>query len=272
MTPVQRQTLKRPHNVGRRVRVLHGRGCTVGKKYNGALWVTAFALIASTCVMAIPAVVAPSSAGAAPLNLANEQGELWSCSFNPFVSTSSPYSVGLTYETLDFVDSLQRGKVTPWLATAYAWSNDNETLTFTIRPGVAWSDGKPFSAADVVYTFNLLKKFPALDVNAVWSALSSVARKGSNQVVFNFSTPAVSYFYYIAGQVPIVPEHIWSKIKNPVANPISNPVGTGGYLMSNCTPENIQWTANANYWQKGKAQVETVNMLAFLTNDTANEY
>jgi len=225
--------------------------------------------------MAIPAVVSTSSAGAAtqvPLNLANEQGELWSCSFNPFVPTSSPYSVGLTYETLDFVDSLQSGKVTPWLATSYAWSNNNETLTFTIRPGVKWSDGKPFSAADVAYTFNLLKKFPALDVNAVWSVLSSVAQKGSNQVVFKFSTPAVPYFYYVAGQVPIVPEHIWSKIKNPVTDAITNPVGTGGYDMSHCTPQNIQWTANASYWQKGKAVVTTVNMPAFLSNNTCNEY
>jgi peptide/nickel transport system substrate-binding protein len=247
----------------------------VRKKFKGGLLATAFVFIASTCVMAIPAVVSTSPAGAVtqvPLNLANEQGELWSCAFNPFVPTSSPYSVGLTYETLDFVDSLQSAKVTPWLATAYAWSNNNETLTFTIRPGVKWSDGKPFSAADVAYTFNLLKKFPALDVNAVWSVLKSVAQKGSNQVVFNFSTPAVPYFYYVAGQVPIVPQHIWSKIKNPVTDAISNPVGTGGYVMSHCTPQNIQWTANASYWQKGKAVVQTVNMPAFLSNNTCNEY
>jgi peptide/nickel transport system substrate-binding protein len=180
--------------------------------------------------------------------------------------------VGLTYETLDFVDSLQSGKVTPWLATSYAWSNNNQTLTFNIRPGVKWSDGKPFSAADVAYTFNLLKKFPALDVNAVWSVLSSVTQKGSNQVVFKFSTPAVPYFYYVAGQVPIVPEHIWSKIKNPVTDADTNPVGTGGYVMSHCTPQNIQWTANSSYWQKGKADVQTVNMPAFLSNNTCNEY
>jgi peptide/nickel transport system substrate-binding protein len=244
-------------------------------KKRGAAFATALVFLASTCVVTISSAVASSFAGAAiqmPLNLANEQGELWPCSFNPFLPTSSSYSLGLTYETLDFVDSLRGGKVTPWLATAYAWSNDNETLTFTIRPGVRWSDGKPLSAADVVYTFNLLKKFPALDANAVWSVLSSVARKSSNQVVFQFSTSAAPYFYYVAGQVPIVPEHIWSKIKNPVTDPIAKPVGTGGYVMSHCTPQNIQWTANASYWQKGKAVVQTVNMPAFLTDDTANEY
>ncbi|HSN01890.1 MAG TPA: ABC transporter substrate-binding protein, partial [Acidimicrobiales bacterium] len=102
-----------------------------------------------------PGVLASSTAGAAtqvPLNLANEQGMLWPCTFNPFIPSSAPYSVGVTYETLEFVNSLQSGKVTPWLATSSAWSNNNKTLTFTIRPGVKWSDGKPFSAADVVYT------------------------------------------------------------------------------------------------------------------------
>ena len=56
-----------------------------------------------------------------------------------------------------------------------------------MRPGVKWSDGKPLTAADVLFTFQLLKKHPALDLNAVWSVLSSVAAQGSNGVVFNFN-------------------------------------------------------------------------------------
>ena len=170
----------------------------------------ALVFMASTCVALAPSVLAPTAASAAPqvpLNLANEQGTLWSCAFNPFVPTSSPYSLGVTYETLDFVNSLQSGKVTPWLARAYAWSNNNKVLTFTIRSGVKWSDGKPMTAADVAFTFNLLKKYPALDANAVWSVLSSVKQKG-DQVIFAFSTPAVPYFFYVADQVPIVPEHL----------------------------------------------------------------
>ncbi len=236
---------------------------------------SSFAMIAGLLFSVTPGLLGTSVAAAAPqvpLNLANEQGMLWPCSFNPFLASSSPYSVGVTYETLEFVNSLQSGKVTPWLATGSAWSNGNKTLTFTIRSGVKWSDGQPFSAADVVYTFNLLKKYPALDANAVWSVLSSVTQAGANKVVFDFSAPAVPYFYYVAGQVPIVPEHIWSKISNPVSNPVSHPIGTGGYLMNKCTPQNIQWTANPHYWQAGKAVVKTVNMPAFLSNNTCNEY
>ena len=243
-------------------------------KFKAGMFASALAIVASTVVLA-PAVTNVATAGATtastPLNLANEQGLLWSCSFNPFNPSYLPYSVGLTYETLDFVNALGNAKVTPWLAKSYAWSNSNKTLTFTIRDGVKWSDGVAFTAADVAYTFNMLKAHPALDLNAVWSVLSGVSAMG-NTVTFNFQNAAVPYFYYIAGQVAIVPQHIWSKIANPVTDPITKPVGTGGYVMSKCTPQNIQWTRNANYWQKGKAVVQTVNMPAFLDNNSCNLY
>jgi len=102
--------------------------------------------------------------------------------------------------------------------------------------------------------------------------LSDVTASGSDKVVMNFSKSAVPYLYYIAGQVPIVSQAVWSTIANPVTDPINKPIGTGGYLMSKCTPQNIQWTNNPNYWQAGKAVVKLVNMPAFLSNDTANQY
>lgn len=239
-----------------------------GKTRVGLL-ASSLVLVASTCFVAAPEI---AGAGQTPLNLDNEQGLLWPCAFTPFNSFDAMFSVGTIYETLDFVNALQNAKVTPWLATANTWSNGNKTLTFTIRSGVKWTDGKPLTAADVAYTFNLLKKNPALDLNAVWTVLSSVTQSGADKVVFNFSKSAVPYFYYVAGQVPIVPEHIWSKIKNPVTDPIAKPVGTGGYELASCTPQNIKWTANPHYWQPGMPTVKTLNMPAFLSNDTANQY
>ncbi len=206
------------------------------------------------------------------LTIDNESGSLWTCNFNPFNLSDISYSLGPVYEPLMFVNTLQSGKVTPWLATAYNWTNGNKTLTFTIRSGVKWSDGKPMSAADVVYTFNLLKKYKALDLNAVWSVLSSVTQKGSDQVVMQFKQPAVTYFYYIADQIGIVPEHIWSTIADPVKYPDTNPVGTGAYLVKPCTPQNITYKANPHYWQPGLPKVKTINYPAFTSNDTANTY
>jgi peptide/nickel transport system substrate-binding protein len=205
------------------------------------------------------------------LTISNEGGSLWACNFNPYNLSDIGYSFGPVYEPLMFVNTLQSAKTSPWLASSYAWSNGNKQLTFTIRNGVKWTDGKPMTAADVVYSFGLLKKYKALDVNSVWSVLSSVTQQG-NQVVMTFKTPAVTYFYYIADQVAIVPQHIWSTISNPVKYPDTHPVGTGAYTMSNCTPQNITYKANPHYWQPGKPKVETVNYPAFTSNDTANTY
>jgi peptide/nickel transport system substrate-binding protein len=106
-----------------------------------------------------------------------------------------------------FVNTLQSAKSTPWLATSWKYSDGNKTLTFNIRNGVKWSDGKPMTAADVVFSFNLLKKFKALDVNSVWSVLSGVTQQGS-KVVMTFKAPAVTYFYYIADQIDRAAAHL----------------------------------------------------------------
>ncbi|HEX4832307.1 MAG TPA: ABC transporter substrate-binding protein [Trebonia sp.] len=214
-----------------------------------------------------------ASGASGTLTISNEQGTQWNCSFNPFNpgDLGQGVTMGQVYEPLMFVDTLQNAKVTPWLASSYAWGAGNKTLTFTIQQGVTFSDGTPMTAADVAFTFNLLKKFPALDINAVWSVLSSVAQQGDN-VTMTFKAPSVPYFYYIADQIPIVPEHIWSKIANPVTYADSKPVGTGAYLVSPCTAQNITYVANPHYWQKGEPKIAKVLYPAFTSNDPANTY
>jgi len=217
---------------------------------------------------------AGSNAGKGPsgtLTIINVAGTQWNCSFNPFNPSDlgTGITLGQVYEPLAFVNSLQNAKATPWLATKWAWSNGNKTLTFTIRQGVKFSDGTPMTAADVAYTFNLLKAQPGLDINAVWSVLSSVTQSGDN-VVMQFKAPSVPYFYYIADQIPIVPEHIWSKISNPVTYADSNPVGTGAYTVKPCTPQNITYVANPDYWQPGLPKIAKVLYPAFTSNDPAN--
>ena len=212
------------------------------------------------------------SGASGTLTIDNESGGNWTCDFNPFNLSYISFSLGTVYEPLMFVNTLQSGATKPWLATSYAWGNGNKTLTFTIRKGVKFTNGDPLCAADVVYTFNLLKQNKVLDINAVWSVLSSVTQKGSNQVVMTFKAPAVTYFYYIADQIGIVSQKIWSKISNPGKYPDTKPVGTGPYTVSSCSPQNITYKANPNYWVKGKPKVETVNYPAFLSNDTANTW
>jgi peptide/nickel transport system substrate-binding protein len=233
---------------------------------------TVAALLGAACGGSSSSSNNASSGPSGVLTLDNESGGTWACSFNPFNLSYVSFSVGNIYEPLVFVNALQNAKTTPWLATSWAWGNDNKQLTFTIRNGVKFSNGTPMTAADVVYTFNLLKQNKTLDINSVWSVLSSVTQQGSNQVVMKFKSAAVPYFYYIGDQIPIVSKAIWSKIANPVTYPDKHPVGTGAFTMSKCTPQNITYTANRHYWQPGLPKVGTVNYPAFLTNDTANTY
>lgn len=202
----------------------------------------------------------------------NESGGPWSCVFSPFDGSVNFLSLGIIYEPLVFQNVLKDGATTPWLASAYSWNSDNTQLTFTIRSGVKWSDGQPFSADDVAFTFNLLKQKPALDLNGVWSVLSSVTKSGSDKVVFAFSQPAVPYFWFIADQIGIVPQHIWSSISAPDQDAIMSPVGTGPFKMNKCTAQNIEYTRNTSYWQAGLPKLDKVEYPAFLTNDAANTY
>ena len=215
----------------------------------------------------------------------NEAGQTWQCQFNPFNPSLSGESVGFVYEPLEFVDALQTNPdgtnvVTPWLATGSTWNADYTTLTFTIRSGVSWSDGQPFSAADVVYTFNALKADAALDTNALWQAnggpLTNVALQGTDQVVFSFSGPAQTYFYYVADQIPIVSQHLWSSQDQTKLDAFADqaPVGTGPYLVSGCSENNIKYLRNPNYWQSTAGhpvpQIAELDYPAFLSNDPAN--
>jgi len=210
------------------------------------------------------------TAAQSSVTISNEQGKTWTCAFNPFNADVQPLSFGPVYEELTFVNGLKSGATTNWLASSFKWSNHNKTLTFTMRPGVKWTDGKPLTAADVLFTYQLIKKYPALDLNAAWSVLKNVSQNG-DKVVFDFKSAAVPYFYYIASQTPIVAKHIWSSIKDPVTYKDDHPVGSGPYTMSSCSPQVIKYSKNPSYWQKGKPALDTVYYPAFTSNEPANQ-
>jgi peptide/nickel transport system substrate-binding protein len=208
------------------------------------------------------------------VTIANEQGQTWTCQFNPFNPAVYAESIGFVYEPLIFVDELNNQAETPMLATGYKWSADKTSIAFTIRSGVKWSDGAAFTADDVAYTFNLMKQVPATDLYALWSAagLQSVTAAG-DQVTMSFKQSAQPYFYFFADQVAIVPKHIFSA-GDAAAHPDTwadpNPVGTGPFEVNPCTANNLQYTANPNYWQAGKPYVQKIEYPAYLDNGPAN--
>ncbi|WDL96095.1 ABC transporter substrate-binding protein [Alicyclobacillus sp. ALC3] len=184
--------------------------------------------------------------------------------FNPF-APGNRIGTSYIYEPLFFVNNIN-GKVTPWLGTDYKWQN-NTTLVVTVRSGVKWNDGRPFSASDVAFTFNYLKKYPALDSQGLWQVLSSVTASG-NKVTFKFKSPDVPAFYSIASTV-IIPQHVWSSITDPTKVMNANPVGTGPYMVGNFTPEQYILKKNPTYWQSDKVKVKTIVFPVLGNNQTA---
>ena len=79
-------------------------------------------------------------------------------------ATNDP-SFGMIYEPLMAQNRFDGTAPKPWLATSATWNSDFTSITFKLRTDVKWSDGQPFSADDVVYTFNLLQQYPALDTS-----------------------------------------------------------------------------------------------------------
>ena len=217
-----------------------------------------------------------TTAPAAPngvVTISNAQGQTWTCGFNPFNPAVNTVSMGFVYEPLVYVNALKNSAETPMLASSYQWSTDKKTLTFTIRDGVKWSDGQPLTGDDVAFTFNLMKAKPALDLNSLWSAgLTSVTASG-NQVVMSFTTPAQPYFYYIADQTGIVPQHIWSTgdaAKDPVQYQDADPIGSGPFVVKPCTANLITYVANTTYWQPGLPKIAKVQYPAYTDNGPAN--
>ncbi|MCI1831913.1 MAG: ABC transporter substrate-binding protein [Bifidobacterium sp.] len=173
--------------------------------------------------------------------------------FNPF-STSKRTGTNFIYEPLQVVNVID-GTSTPFLATGDKVVNPR-TIEYTIRNGVKWSDGQAFTAKDVVYTFNLIKKNTALDTLGVWQHIASVDESG-NTVTFHLQSddvPAAS----IISQQTIVPEHIWSKISDPLKYTDDNPVGTGPFELGSFTPNQYTLKKNNDYWQANKVAIKTI--------------
>ena len=210
-----------------------------------------------------------------PMVIVDNVGQVFNKTFNPYLTSSLGVTMNmqdLTYEPLLMFNMMQPTQAPiPWLASAYAWSNGGKTLTLTTRPGVTWSDGKPFTAADVAFTFNLLMKNPTLSSPAPnpTPLPTSATTTGPNTAVLTFSQPQYASLFLI-GSTYILPQHIWQGVSNPATYADANPVGTGPYVLSSFSTQKVVFSANPTYWQKNLVHVPQIIFPNYVSNNTSN--
>ncbi|HZR48401.1 MAG TPA: ABC transporter substrate-binding protein [Streptosporangiaceae bacterium] len=188
--------------------------------------------------------------------------------FNQYSPNAQVASRGMIYEPLFFFDTAKAGSVQSWLGYSYAWSNAGKTLTVQVRHGVTWSDGKPFTAADVAYTFNLAQQNTALNENAL--PLAGATTSGTYTAIINFTTPAYTDGYAALGKTYILPQHIWQSIPDKSTYLDSKPVGTGAYEVSKVAGQVMELTANPHYYMPGLPKFKTIRFLAYTGNTTSD--
>lgn len=210
----------------------------------------------------------------AVLTLAEQTLPTFTRNYNPFITTSLPGTINVIHEPMMIFTAA--GELVPWLATDFAWSEDLLTLTFTIREDVKWSDGEPFTASDVAFTFNLLKTAPGVN-SAVLAALtgdsayiSDISAVDDGSVAFSFTRVYTPGLYELISQ-NIVPEHVWAEVTDVVAFTNETPVGTGPFTeITSFAPQAYELGKNPNYWQPGKPAFRGVVYQAFADSNAAS--
>src|SRR6516165_7960698 len=145
------------------------------------------------------------------------------------------------------------------LATGWAWSEDGKELTFPLRQGVKWHDGKPFTAADVKCTWDLLMGIGSekLRVNPrkTWYLnLEQVTTNGDYEVTFHLKRPQPALLSLLAsGWSPVYPCHV------PPAEMRRHPIGTGPFKLGEFKPnQSITLTRNTDYWKEGRPYLDGI--------------
>ena len=116
---------------------------------------------------------------------------------NPYVgdSSASKYGYGkVIFETLGLVNQTGDRGVTPWLAESIEWNDDYTVLTVVPRKDVTWSDGEPFTADDIVYSYELVST-PALDTAGLKFQSAEI---DGDAVVLTFGAVAVALALAVA--------------------------------------------------------------------------
>jgi peptide/nickel transport system substrate-binding protein len=160
--------------------------------------------------------------------------------------------------------------IVPDLAESWAWSADRKTLTFKLRQGVKWHDGKPFTSADVKCTFDMLmgkspQKFRKNPCKSWYDQVVDVTTNGDFEASFNLKRPQPALLALLAsGYTPIYPCHV-----SPAEMRV-HPIGTGPFkFVEFKANESIKLTRNPDYWKKGLPHLDGIEFTIIPNRSTA---
>ena len=153
---------------------------------------------------------------------------------------------------------------------AGAWNEDGTALTFRLRHGVKWHDGRPFTANDVKCTWDLILDTgpDKLRINARkswYKNLERVTTNGDDEVTFRLKRPQPAFLMLIAnGWSPIYPCHV------PAGQMRQHPIGTGPFKFVEFKPnEPIKLTRNPDYWKPGLPYLDGIEFPIIKNMSTA---
>jgi peptide/nickel transport system substrate-binding protein len=149
--------------------------------------------------------------------------------------------------------------IVPDLAESWNWSPDNKVVTFKLRDGVRWHDGKPFTSADVKCTWDTIigkrdggwRKNPRKEW---YSNLQEVTVEGDRQVTFHLGRPQPSFMSFLAaGFSAVYPCHV------PGREMRIKPIGTGPFKLKEFkSNQSISLVRNPDYWKKGRPYLDGI--------------
>jgi len=160
--------------------------------------------------------------------------------------------------------------IVPDLATSWSWSADSTKLTFKLREGVKWHDGKPFTAKDVKCTFDMVMdkssaKFRKNPRKTWYENVTDVTTNGDFEATFNLKRPQPALLALLAsGYTPIYPCHV-----SP-AEMRTHPIGTGPFkFVEFKVNESIKLARNPEYWKKGRPYLDGIEFTIIPNRSTA---
>ena len=160
--------------------------------------------------------------------------------------------------------------IVPDLAESWSWSEDGKELTFKLRQGVKWHDGKPFTAADVKCTMDLLQdkakdRLRGNPRKEWYNNVQEVTTNGDYEAVFKLERPQPALLTLLAsGYSPIYPCHVTPQQMR------LHPIGTGPFKFVEFKPnEHIKVVKNPDYWKKGRPYLDAIEYKIVPNRSTA---